>query len=74
MGELYDAAAEADGRGREREGGRGGRKMMMASGREGGEEGLTFCCGVATVLLFLSRGGSEFVGESLPSDDDDDEG
>ena len=47
---------------------------MMASGREGGEEGLTFCCGVANVLLFLSRGGSEFVGESLPSDDDDDEG
>ncbi len=47
---------------------------MMASGREGGEEGLTFRCGVATVLLFLSRGGSEFVGESLLSDDDDDEG
>lgn len=59
--------------GREREA-EGGRKMMMASGREGGEEGLTFRCGVATVLLFLSREGSEFVGESLLSDDDDDEG
>ncbi len=50
MGELYDAAAAADGRGREREGGRGGEENDDGLWKRGGE-GLTFHCGVATVFF-----------------------